>query len=98
MKIKVELGGGLELLFNKVKEHELVFSSENVTINDVIKEMSLKIVKDKELFVISTNDEISIKPGIIVLYNDADWEIYEKEKTKLENNDAVAFISTLHGG
>ena len=39
-----------------------------------------------------------IKPGIIVLYNDSDWEIYDKENTKLENKDTISFISTLHGG
>ena len=38
------------------------------------------------------------RPGIIVLINDTDWEIMEKEGTELKDNDNVSFISTLHGG
>lgn len=36
--------------------------------------------------------------GILVLVNEADWELVEKEDTVLENKDKVSFISTLHGG
>ncbi len=39
-----------------------------------------------------------LKPGILCLINDTDWEIEEKEKTILNENDSVSFISTLHGG
>jgi ubiquitin related modifier 1 len=38
------------------------------------------------------------RPGILVLINDSDWEIYDKENTVLSNNDSISFISTLHGG
>lgn len=34
----------------------------------------------------------------MVLVNDADWELAEKEETVLDNKDKVSFISTLHGG
>ena len=95
MKIKVELGGGLEILFDKVKEYEIELTENKNTIKDVILVMLDKIKGDSSLF--ATKDGI-IKPGIIVLYNDSDWEIYEKENTKLENKDTVSFISTLHGG
>jgi ubiquitin related modifier 1 len=95
MKIKVELGGGLEILFDKQKNLEINVEKNDVTIKDVIIELYSKIKEKKELF--ATSDGI-IKPGIIVLYNDSDWEIYEKENTKLENNDIICFISTLHGG
>ena len=54
-----------------------------------------KIKGNSNLF--ASQDGI-IKPGIIVLYNDADWEIYEKEETKVEDKDTISFISTLHGG
>jgi ubiquitin related modifier 1 len=36
--------------------------------------------------------------GILVLVNEADWELADKENTVLENKDKVSFISTLHGG
>ena len=95
MKIKVELGGGLEVLFEKVKEHEVELKDDSNTIKDVILSMLQKIKGDSSLF---ASKEGIIKPGIIVLYNDSDWEIYEKENTKLENKDTISFISTLHGG
>ena len=95
MKIKVELGGGLEVLFEKVKDHEVELKENENTIKDVIISMWKKIKGDPSLF--ATKEGV-IKPGIIVLYNDADWEIYEKENTKLEDKDTISFISTLHGG
>jgi len=39
-----------------------------------------------------------VRPGIIVLINDTDWELEGKEEYLIQNNDAIAFISTLHGG
>lgn len=33
-----------------------------------------------------------------MLINDADWELFEREQSKLEHKDKVSFISTLHGG
>jgi ubiquitin related modifier 1 len=95
MKIKVELGGGLEILFEKQKNFEINIEKTEVKIKDIILELYSKIKEKKELF---ASPDGTIKPGIIVLYNDSDWEIYEKEDTKLENNDTISFISTLHGG
>ena len=95
MKIKVELGGGLELLFDKIKDFEIEINKNECVIKDVIISMLSKIKGNSNLF---ASPEGIIKPGIIVLYNDADWEIYEKEETKVENKDIISFISTLHGG
>ena len=95
MKIKVELGGGLELLFDKVKNFDIEIEKNEGTIKDIIMIMLSKIKGDSNLF--ASQDGI-IKPGIIVLHNDADWEIYDKENTKIEDKDVISFISTLHGG
>eukprot|EP00193_Tetraselmis_chui_P000247 CAMPEP_0177761106 /NCGR_PEP_ID=MMETSP0491_2-20121128/5628_1 /TAXON_ID=63592 /ORGANISM="Tetraselmis chuii, Strain PLY429" /LENGTH=78 /DNA_ID=CAMNT_0019277059 /DNA_START=248 /DNA_END=484 /DNA_ORIENTATION=- len=40
----------------------------------------------------------SVRPGVLVLINDTDWEITGHLETELENGDTVVFISTLHGG
>lgn len=40
----------------------------------------------------------TIRPGILVLVNDADWELLGELDYRLEEGDAVTFISTLHGG
>ena len=41
---------------------------------------------------------MTVRPGILVLVNDADWELEEERETKLEAGDEVVFVSTLHGG
>lgn len=38
------------------------------------------------------------RSGILVLVNDADWELEGELEYKLENGDEIVFISTLHGG
>lgn len=40
----------------------------------------------------------SVRPGIIVLVNDTDWELEDTTAYVLQPNDRIAFISTLHGG
>lgn len=39
-----------------------------------------------------------VRPGILVLVNDADWELLDKESTLVSDNDTLHFSSTLHGG
>ena len=38
------------------------------------------------------------RPGILVLVNEADWELEGQGEYILEDGDEIAFISTLHGG
>jgi hypothetical protein len=38
------------------------------------------------------------RPGILVLINDADWELEGEEEYILQDGDEIVFISTLHGG
>ena len=59
---------------------------------DLIKKNHLK---EKEEMFVSGN---SVRPGIIVLVNDTDWELLETTSYRVEDNDNIAFISTLHGG
>lgn len=40
----------------------------------------------------------SVRPGILVLVNDADWELLGELDYQLQDQDSVLFISTLHGG
>ncbi|KAJ3072637.1 Ubiquitin- modifier 1 [Podochytrium sp. JEL0797] len=40
----------------------------------------------------------SVRPGILVLINDADWELEGELEYVLERKDVIVFISTLHGG
>jgi ubiquitin related modifier 1 len=38
------------------------------------------------------------RPGILVLINDADWELEGEASYALQPNDNILFVSTLHGG
>ncbi|EDV27550.1 uncharacterized protein TRIADDRAFT_53360 [Trichoplax adhaerens] len=40
----------------------------------------------------------SVRPGILVLINESDWELLGELEYHLEENDCILFISTLHGG
>ena len=52
-------------------------------------------LKEKEEMFVQGN---TVRPGIIVLVNDTDWELLETTNYVLQEKDNVAFISTLHGG
>ncbi|GAW81147.1 ubiquitin-related modifier 1 [Plasmodium gonderi] len=44
------------------------------------------------------NEKAKIKPGIIVLINEYDWEIMNTYEYKIKDDDKLCFLSTLHGG
>ncbi|KAH9915392.1 ubiquitin-related modifier 1 [Fomitopsis serialis] len=48
----------------------------------------------EELFVESG----TVRPGILVLVNDTDWELEGEGDYQLKDGDEIVFISTLHGG
>ena len=52
------------------------------------------IVEREELFVEGGN----VRPGILVLINDSDWELEGELDYVLQSGDHIVFISTLHGG
>jgi len=39
-----------------------------------------------------------MRPGILVLVKDADWELLGELDYQLQDQDSVLFISTLHDG
>ncbi|KAF8978555.1 ubiquitin-related modifier 1 [Cyathus striatus] len=40
----------------------------------------------------------TVRPGILVLINDTDWELEGEGDYLLKDGDEIVFISTLHGG
>lgn len=94
IKIRVEFSGGLELLFDNKKNLELEVS-EGTTVGQLIvilKDQHLK--EHPELFYVGD----SLRPGVLVLINETDWELEGEEGYVLESKDTLSFISTLHGG
>jgi hypothetical protein len=44
------------------------------------------------------SDPYTRRPGILVLINDADWELEGEEAYEIQPRDNILFVSTLHGG
>jgi len=99
LNITTEFTSGLQILFNKVKKH-------NVTLPETDKPWTLGLLlfwirdnllvdKDRcDLFMKGN----SVRPGIIVAVNDQDWELLGNVNYQIKNKDNITFISTLHGG
>ncbi|RKF59450.1 Ubiquitin-related modifier 1 [Erysiphe neolycopersici] len=109
INIDVEFTGGLEMLFRDERKHKLVLPRNKIvnnnnggddetpiTIGWLIEYLCENLMTDsrKEMFVLDGH----VRPGILVLINDADWELCGEVKYKLQPNDNVLFVSTLHGG
>lgn len=95
MRIGLEFAGGAELLFGGKKDQEADLPESIKTIKELLTWMKENLLTERpELFL--TNS--SIRPGILVLINDADWSLYDKEEYKIKEEDRISFISTLHGG
>ncbi|KAL8873932.1 MAG: hypothetical protein Q9174_000679 [Haloplaca sp. 1 TL-2023] len=97
----VEFAGGLEMLFCDQRKHSVSLpkTDENgqpSTVDFLVRFLCEHVMKDhrKELFVI---DHI-VRPGILVLVNDADWELEGEGRYVLQADDNILFVSTLHGG
>lgn len=89
-------------MFDGKKRIEVTLGSETDdtasqvwTMTSLIEELRLRHLREKEeMFVVGG----SVRPGIIVLVNDTDWELLDTIRYRLAAGDSVAFISTLHGG
>ena len=96
LPVLVEFSGGAELLFGNVKKLPLSLET-NVewNIKKLIAYLRDNHLKERpELF--TSGD--SVRPGILVLVNDTDWELLGDMEYRIAPNDNILFISTLHGG
>ena len=96
--LTVEFAGGMELLFGGQRSFTMASAQEicpDPTIKDLIFWLKEHKLQDRpELFM--QND--TVRPGILVLINDADWELEGGLAYKIRDDDCILFISTLHGG
>ena len=73
LKVKIEFSGGLEMYFNNNRELQLeipVNGPYNVTA--LIEKLRASHMSDKEEMFVQNG---TVRPGIIVLINDTDWEL-----------------------
>ncbi|KAG0671651.1 Ubiquitin- modifier 1 [Maudiozyma exigua] len=98
VKLRVEFLGGLDVVFNKQRTYDLdIPSSGAFTIKDLLDYLVDKMIdnpKDVEVFI----EDGTVRPGIITLINDADWELEGELEYEIEDGDVISFTSTLHGG
>ncbi|KAL0074519.1 ubiquitin-related modifier 1 [Phycomyces blakesleeanus] len=102
LKINVEFSGGMELLFKNIRKHTLAIPAQSkvnpsgpATLQDLIFYLRDNLMTEKkDLFV----DKDTVRPGILVLINNVDWELCDELEYQLEDKDEIVFISTLHGG
>lgn len=90
--------GGMELLFDNqrnVKVEIPLQEAKALTVRDTMIWMRDHVLRERpEMFMKGD----TIRPGVLVLVNDADWELSGLEDSIVEDGDKVTFISTLHGG
>lgn len=101
IRISVEFMGGLDALFDNVRHLDLCLPATDQAGNAVTAGWLVNHLGDKALnasnrkmFVLDGH----IRPGIMVIINDADWELFGSETYQLQQSDLVLFVSTLHGG
>ncbi|GJE93380.1 ubiquitin-like modifier 1 [Phanerochaete sordida] len=112
LNLKIEFGGGLELLFSNQRSHRItvpakVPASSNPRDGDKGLEekpadvtylmywLRDNLLKEREELFIENG---TVRPGILVLINDTDWELEGEGEYQLKDGDEIVFISTLHGG
>jgi ubiquitin related modifier 1 len=97
MHLTLEFAGGAELLFGKQKIHsiDLPDNKTSWTIRTLLVWIRENLLRERpELFIQGE----SVRPGILVLINDTDWELLDGLNYQLKTNDNILFVSTLHGG
>uniref|UniRef100_A0A8C5PQB6 Ubiquitin-related modifier 1 n=1 Tax=Leptobrachium leishanense TaxID=445787 RepID=A0A8C5PQB6_9ANUR len=90
-------GGGAELLFDGIKKHHVSLPDQPNpwTLRQLLCWIRQNLLKERpELFIQGD----TVRPGILVLINDSDWELMGELDYELQDRDNVVFISTLHGG
>ncbi|XP_048876667.1 ubiquitin-related modifier 1 [Brienomyrus brachyistius] len=95
--LHLEFGGGAELLFGGVRNHQVTLPSQSQpwTMKQLLVWIRANLLKERpELFLQGD----TVRPGILVLINDVDWELMGELKYLLQDQDNIVFISTLHGG
>lgn len=96
MKVTVEFLGGLDIILNKERSHSLVVD-ENISMKQLIDIISTNIISNPHDVSVFIQDD-TIRPGILVLINDTDWELEGMEEYLVQPGDVFTFTSTLHGG
>ncbi|KAJ1347778.1 hypothetical protein KIN20_002934 [Parelaphostrongylus tenuis] len=99
VSLVIEFSGGCEFLVGNKKEHQVSLPCDEdfVTVADVIRYVRDVMLQESDRRDLLIQGE-TIRPGVLLLVNECDWDLLDCEKCQLHNGDVVTFISTLHGG
>lgn len=70
-------------------------SRHPATMSDLIQLVCRDVIVERHGMLVESDG--SMKPGILVLINDADWELEGEMEYELQDGDQICLISTLHG-
>ncbi|KAJ2491042.1 Ubiquitin- modifier 1 [Coemansia sp. RSA 2050] len=101
LHVITKFSGGMELLIKDKKQgldhvFEVNTKAEPINMKDLLKYVGeTQVVEGKQS---AFSEDGTIRPGIMVIINECDWEVMGELEYVLQNDDEVEFISTLHGG
>ncbi|CAI2167827.1 11175_t:CDS:2 [Funneliformis geosporum] len=108
IKVKLSFSGGMELLFNNIKQKHIEISSSinppnATTMKDLVCKFNFTILIKISDNLLKERPELfmsgdTVRPGILVLINETDWELEGELEYEIKDGDDIVFISTLHGG
>merc|ERR1712062_131597 len=104
MNVVLEFSGGAELLVGRVRQHKVNLTPQDDqkprTLGNLLHWIKENLLQERpELFLKDpAAKELDVRPGILVLVNESDWELCGQTDYELEEGDTITFISTLHGG
>ncbi|RKP11029.1 ubiquitin-related modifier 1 [Thamnocephalis sphaerospora] len=87
----------MELLFDQqhTVKVQLPAKEGNFSIRELLPWIRDKLLRERpELFMQGD----TVRPGVLVLINDVDWELEGELEYQIAEGDRITFISTLHGG
>lgn len=99
VSVKVEFLGGLDSISLGRRQHRCVVPGDEgeATLRDLLSVITSTLIPDPQDVSVFLQDD-TVRPGILVLINDTDWELEGMEDYLLQNGDTCTFTSTLHGG
>lgn len=97
MPVTLEFTGGAELLFGNKKRNNVLLPLQESpwTLKLLLQWIKSNMLKEREELFICGD---SVRPGILVLVNETDWELIGELNYVIQPDDNIMFISTLHGG
>lgn len=88
MNVVLEFSGGAELLFGKTRQHnvELPTGDFKWTIGKLLNWIKDNLLQERpELFLKDPSaSQLDVRPGILVLVNDSDWELLGQTDYEIE--------------